>query len=394
MTRAYRSARHFDAGPERPRVILFLVNDADFFISHRLNLALAARDTGYRVVIACPTSDNASAFDKAGLEYIQTSKVRGRNGLLSQLATLVSYRKIIRDVQPDLVHLVTSKPVILGGILARLGRIPSISAISGLGYVFTAQGGRVRVLRALICLGYAFALNHKNSIVIFQNEVDRTLFAKLRLTSRARTMIVKGSGVDLAGITVHDVPAGPPVVLLPARLLRDKGVEEFVEAARIVKIDHPTVIFRLQGKLDPQNPSSVSAVDVARWTSEGVIEHAPYSNNPDRMFSKASIVALPSYREGFPKSLVDAAAAGRAVVTTDVPGCRDAIIPGVTGLLVKVRDAEALAAAISRLLDDAELRASMALAGRRLAEEVFDIRTITQQHLALYAEALKLGDRA
>lgn len=368
--------------------VLFMVNDADFFISHRLNLAIAVREAGYRAVVSCPPGPTTRVFGDHGIEHVETVPVRRHNGLIGQLYTLISYYRVLSAIRPDLIHLITAKPVIFGGALARLRGIPTVSAISGLGYVFTSDRPKVRLLRALVCRGYAFALNRPRSTVIFQNEVDRSIFARLRLTRHARTVIIKGSGVDLSRITVHAEPAGPPVVLLPARLLRDKGVEEFAQAARQVKAQHPSVVFRLQGKLDLENPTGLSADELARWINEGWVEHIPYSTDVDRMFADVNLVALPSYREGFPKSLVDAAAAGRAVVTTDVPGCRDAIRPGLSGSLIPVRDAAALAAAILDLINDPIRRAAMGKEGRRLAEAEFDIKRVTERHLELYVQAL------
>lgn len=371
--------------------ILFLVNDADFFLSHRLNLAIAARRAGYRAVVGCPPGSATRILAEHGIEYVPTVAVRNSHGVLAQLGAISCYYRVIRQVRPDLVHLITSKPVIFGGALARIMGIPVVSAISGLGHVFTASGARIMVLRTLVCAGYGFALNRKKSIVIFQNEVDRSIFDRLRLIRRARTTIVKGSGVDLSRITVHPEPAGPIIVLLPARLLKDKGVEEFAAAARIVRERRPHVVFRLQGKIDPQNPTGLSLEELADWTAQGLLEHAPHSSDPDRMFAEVHIVALPSYREGFSKSLVDAAAAGRPVVTTDVPGCRDAIEPDRSGLLVPARDASALADAILRLVDDPALRSTMGAQGRWMAEAEFAIERISQQHLDIYAQALQLA---
>lgn len=371
----------------RPTV-LFMVNDADFFVSHRLNLAVAVRRAGYRAVVSCPPGPTTRIFEDHGIEHVETVPVRRHNGLIGQILVVMSYNRVLRVTKPDLIHLITAKPVIFGGALARLRGIPTVSAISGLGYFFTSDRPKVRLLRALVCRGYAFALDQSRSTVIFQNESDRSIFARLGLTRRARTVIVKGSGVDLSKITVHAEPTGPLVVLLPARLLRDKGVEEFSQAARLVKARHPSVVFRLQGKLDPENPTGLSADELARWIEEGWVEHIAYSANVDQMFANVHLVALPSYREGFPKSLVDAAAAGRAVVTTDVPGCRDAIRPGLSGSLVPVRDAASLAQAILDLIDDPVRRAAMGKEGRLLAEAEFDVERVTEQHLDLYMQAL------
>lgn len=190
------------------RTILFLVNDADFFISHRLNLAVAAREAGFRAVVACPPGPATGVFADLGVGYVPTIAVRRRNGLLGQYSTIACYLRVVREVRPDVMHLITAKPVIFGGAIARMLQIPVVAAISGLGHVFTARGVRVFLLRLLVCLGYGFALNRRKAIVIFQNDVDRSIFARFGLTRRARTAIVKGSGVDVSRIIPHPEPDG------------------------------------------------------------------------------------------------------------------------------------------------------------------------------------------
>lgn len=364
--------------------ILFLVNDAGFFFSHRVNLALAAVRCGYTVAVACPADELTARLHTMDIQWLETSRVRDRNGPIGLLGIFVEYFRVLRRWRPSMVHLITSKPVILGGLAARVLRIPVIAAISGLGYIFTGSGMKFRIMRRLAAFGYRLALGHRDAYVIFQNATDRDIFFGLGICSHENSFLFRGSGVDLQRIRPHKEPEGAIVALLPARILRDKGVYEFVAAARIVRGMGSSIVFRLQGIIDASNPTAVRHEEIDGWIEEGVVEYLPYSGDVDTMLASAHIIVLPSYREGLPKTLIDAAAAGRAVVTADVPGCRDAILPGESGLLVPVRDAAALAEAIVQLSRDAGRRRAYGAAGRRLAETHFDLERITEQHLDIY----------
>jgi glycosyltransferase involved in cell wall biosynthesis len=203
-----------------------------------------------------------------------------------------------------------------------------------------------------------------------------------------KVAMIRGSGVDLLRFKQLPVPSGLPIVVFPSRLLADKGIFEFVAAARLLRRQGMLARFVLAGLVDPANPTSVTPAQLDDWAAEGVIENWGYRSDMPQVLSKATVVALPSYREGLPKALIEAAACGRAVVTTDVPGCRDAIEPGVTGLLVPVREGEALAKAIEKLLTHPEQREDMGQAGRRLAEQEFDVKAVVDKHLAIYKRLL------
>jgi len=255
-----------------------------------------------------------------------------------------------------------------------------------LGFIFTAKGKKAIALRAVVRILYRIALGHRNLLAIFQNENDRSLFIKMGAITRNKTVLVRGSGVSLSDYKFTPERSGVPVVTFAARLLHDKGVAEFVEVARLFQQRGIQASFQLVGDRDPGNPTSVRIDELARWRSEGIIEYLGYRLDIARIFAESNIVVLPSYREGLPKVLVEAAACGRAVVTTDVPGCRDAIEANISGLLVPVREVEALAGAIQKLVDNPELRQRMGMAGRQLAEREFDIDSIVQQHLKIYRE--------
>ncbi len=369
--------------------LLFVVNVDWFFLSHRLPIALAAQKEGFEVHIATVITDNLGVLQAHGLKVHALGLERGGVGLLNAVQTALDLRHIIKRVKPEVVHLVTIKPVLLGGLVARWMRVPAlVSAVSGLGYVFTAHGLKARLRRGLVVLVYSWALGHRNQAVIFQNPDDRdTLMAATGLT-HSKVEMIRGSGVDLTQYNIAPEIAGVSVVLFPARLLADKGVFEFVAAARLLRAKGLAARFVLAGLVDTVNPTSVTQAQLDAWVAEGVVEHWGYRSDMPHVLASANVVALPSYREGMPKALLEAAACGRAIVTTDVPGCRDTIEPGVTGRLVALRDEVNLAYAIEELLSHPEQRMAMGLAGRRLAEQEFDVRAVVEKHLAIYQRLL------
>jgi glycosyltransferase involved in cell wall biosynthesis len=378
------------AGEATPvkRRLLFVVNVDWFFLSHRLPIAQVALREGYEVHVATALTLPISKLHKLGFVVHPLSLERGSAGVLSALALLLRLRDLFREVRPDLVHLVTIKPVLLGGLAARWARVPAmVAAASGLGTVFTARGAGATLRRVLVSLLYRVALGHPNAVVIFQNRDDRRLVMRLAGLRGERTEVIRGSGVDLARYRAEPYPQGEPVVLMAARLLAKKGVREFAEAARRLREDR-SARFVLVGDVDADNPTSLKRAEVQAWVDEGIVEWWGHRNDMAAVLALAHVVVLPSYREGLPKVLMEAAACGRAVVTTDVPGCRDAIIPNETGLLVPTRDAAALAAAIRRLIVDRALSEAMGAAGRRLAESAFDVRQVVDRHLAIYQRLL------
>jgi len=380
------------AGPAPARAapsLLFIAQNPAFFVSHRLQLAVAARAAGYNVTVASPNGDAVAAILATGATHRLIDLSRGSRNPLTELRSLWSILAALHELRPNLIHVVTPKPILYGGLLARALGIPTIVAVSGLGHVFGQTGFAASLLKRAVGFGYRLAVNGPNSHVIFQNRDDLAAFQRGGMMSHDRFSMLPGSGVDLKVIMPHPLPAGPTVVLLPARLIHDKGVGDFVRAARILRDGGTSAVFRLLGDPDPANPTSVTSAELAAWVAEGVVEWQPYTHDMDRALADCHIVALPSYyREGLPKTLIDAAAAGRAAVTTDLPGCRDAIAPGETGLLCRARDPDDLAAKLGQLIDDPALQQRMGQAARRRAEALFDVDDITAAHLALYSSAL------
>lgn len=371
------------------RTLMFVVNVDWFFLSHRLPIALEALRQGYQVHIATGLTDKLDELQRHGLVVHPLALDRSSAGLGNALRTMVELWRVLRAVRPGVVHLVTIKPVLLGGLVARLAGVPAVvAAVSGLGFVFMARGAKAAVRRWLVGGLYRVALGHRNLKVIFQNADDLRSLAKVAHLPAAKVAMIRGSGVDLARYAHVPLPGGVPVVLLAARLLADKGVLEFVQAARLLKQRGCNARFVLVGTVDSANPTSFTDVEVLAWVHDGVVEWWGHRADMPQVLAAAHLVVLPSYREGLPKVLIEAAACGRAVVTTDVPGCRDAIDPGVTGVLVPVRDAVALADAMDALVNDPVRCQVMGDAGRALAETAFDIRQVVAAHFCIYQELM------
>jgi glycosyltransferase involved in cell wall biosynthesis len=375
------------------RKLLFVVNVDWFFLSHRLPIALEAMKQGYEVHIATALTDKLVVLKNYGLIVHPISLDRSRGGLWAIGKTFLQIFRVCKLIKPDLVHFVTIKPVLLGGLAARIAKVPAVvSAVSGLGFVFVAEGVMAVIRRWLVKNLYRVAMGHGNLKVIFQNSDDLSYLGRLVELPERKVSMIRGSGADLSLYRLTPLPTGIPVVLLPARLLVDKGVREFVQSAKILRqrgLSQQDVRFVIVGKTDPANPHSLHQDELALWATEGTVELWGHRTDMPEVMAAAKIVVLPSYYgEGLPKVLIEAAACGRAVITTDHTGCRDAIKPGVTGILVPVREPVALANAIQNLLSDPVRCAIMGQAGRELAENKFDERQVVSSHLQIYQELI------
>jgi len=371
--------------------LLFVVNDLAFFVSHRLPVAIAAKRAGYDVHLAAADVVPTIDINQYGFSYHYVPLRRSSLNPFFELHSLFALVRLFRRLSPALVHLITIKPVLYGGIAARLTGVTGVVvAVSGLGYVFTSSGIRARLIRVFALMMYHLALGKDNLRVVFQNPSDRDALVHSGAVSPDKTRLIRGSGVDLNEYHPVPEPDDVLVVVFASRLLRDKGVFEFVDAARRLKEQGIRARFRLAGDRDPGNPSSVSEQTLDEWRKDDAIEVVGYCRDIPALFAASHIVVLPSYYgEGLPKVLMEAAACGRAVVTTDHPGCRHAVEPGASGLTVPVRDAEALAEAIRDLIENPEKRRKMGAAGRELAEREFSIEKIVAEHLAIYRELLQ-----
>lgn len=384
---------HDPLDKSQPKKLMFIVNVDWFFMSHRLAIALEAISNGYEVHLATTITDKKPELEKLGINVHPLTIGEGQSDVSHLIRSFFEIISVLKKVQPDLVHLVTIKPVLLGGIASRMVKVEGvIAAISGLGSVFTARGFGAIIRRKIIGAIYRQALKHKNLKVIFQNENDKTILKKSTGLSEEQTHMIPGSGVNLDLFNPETISDDEIKFIFAGRLLYEKGIEEFVQAAKILQTKgiakNKKIKFILVGAPYPNNPSSVNLDKIREWEKLGIIEYWGAQQDMSQILRQAYAVVLPSYYgEGIPKILIEAAASGRAVITTDHPGCRDAVINKVTGILVQVRNVDELSDAMKRLIEAPEEVRKMGLAGRKLAEQKFSVKEVIKEHLFIY-EAL------
>ena len=388
-TEAYRLSPGSFVSHEH-RKILFVVNDAGFFKSHRLRLAQEAIARGYEPVVVCGASTGEAALAEYGIRCRSFDLSRSGLNPLRELNTFAALLRIYRDEAPDIIHHVTIKPVIYGTLASRFARVPAVvNAIPGMGFVFTQRGFTARVIRSLVNLLYRIALSHDNMRFIFQNREDLQTFVEHTVIPEQLTHLIRGSGIDLNEFPFTPEPPGPISFVLVARMLSDKGIREFVEAARSVRILQPQWRFVLVGGVDRGNPSSLTEAELETWNAEGVVAWLGHRSDVRAILGNSHVVCLPSYREGLPKSLLEASGIGRPMVASNVPGCREVVRDGITGLLVEPRDSTALADAMLRLGRDPALRARLGRAARERAEALYSIEDVVRDTFLIYDELLR-----
>jgi glycosyltransferase involved in cell wall biosynthesis len=374
------------------RKIIFLIAEDWYFWSHRLSLARAALRNGYEVIIATRVSKHGQKILDEGFRLVPLSLSRESYSPLKELRTIIELRRLYGKERPDVVHQVALKPVLYGSIAA-LGRgnIRVINALAGLGYLVASSTLKARILRIAVWSAFGYFLRRSGSRVIFQNEEDRDAIITTLKVPPENTVLIRGAGVDLETFSPAALePAGTPVVILPSRMLWNKGVKEFVEAARLLRAEGVKARFVMVGDTDSASPSGMPRQQLAAWHEEGVIEWWGRVEEMVSVYQGATVVCLPSHGgEGVPKSLLEAAACGRAIVTTNVPGCRDVVHDNVNGLLVPAKNVTELATAIRRLLENPILRSRMGIAGREIASREFSEQLVVQNTLLLYNDSAK-----
>jgi len=376
------------ARPGAPRArgrLLFVVTEDWYFRSHRLGLARAAREAGYEVWVATRCGRYGAALREAGLQVVDIPFSRSFRRPWRDAASILALLRCMRRVRPDIVHNVALKPVLLGTLAALLAGVPRVvNAVTGLGYVFTNAEHRLGPLRRAVALALGGLMRRRRCHTIVQNADDRALLAAMGLTHPDRTSLIPGAGVEPEAFTVEADPGhSPPAVVLVARALYDKGLREFAEAAQRLAARGVEASFLLVGDPDPENPAAVSAADMQRWSALPMLECLGRRDDVPAILARAQIACLPSYREGFPKALLEAAAAGLPLVATDVPGCREICVDGDNGRLVPPRDAGALAEALAALCADPHERRRMGARSRAKAGE-FALSRIAAATFALY----------
>jgi glycosyltransferase involved in cell wall biosynthesis len=383
------------------RRVAYVVNHVAFFVSHRLPLAIGAQQCGFTVCLMTGQAGSkemeAAAVAKLLGACIPHKRTVFRSSSVNPLRELLGLFQLVWFLvrfQPNVVHCVSPKGVLYGGIAARICRVRGlVLAISGMGYAFTdapEQGVGRALMRRVYSVLVKFAFNHPNVITIVQNKDDYQSLIDNRLTQPKSMVLIPGSGVDLTLFERCSPSKKAPIVLLPARMIKDKGIHEFVDAVRQIKAIVPEWRFLLAGAADYDSPSAIGVDQLKVWQAEGCVEWVGHVDNMLSLYNQAAIVCLPSfYREGIPKALLEAAAAGCAVVTTDVTGCREALVPGVTGDLVPPRDSASLAETLLSLIKDEFRRKAYGAKGQERARAIFSIESVVSRTLGVYEELLR-----
>lgn len=340
---------------------------------------------GHDVVACAPDAEPevVATLSRMGVGFRQTPMARAGTNPLRDLGTLAAYVRLIRAVKPNIVVAYTQKPIIYGGLAARLvGRARFYAIMSGLGYVFSSEADDRPWLRRAVSALYRAGVRRAQCIFVFNGDDRREMIENDIVDEHQHVVQVPGSGVDIRHFAAQPMPAGPMTFLMMGRLMRDKGVGEYVAAAQILRARWPATRFLLLGRPETENPTGYSAEDIASWQQSGLIELLPETRDVRPHLASAHIFVLPSfYREGLPRTILEALATGRPVVTTDMPGCREPIRPGENGYLVPPRDAAALAEAMERFCNDPTLLPVMGGAARKTATEIYDVDIVNHQLL-------------
>ena len=371
-------------------IIVYLVTEDWYFDIHRLPLARAALAAGYRVILITRARAHRGGLEGEGIKVIDIGWDRRSFKVHHALYDIAKIERLYKSIKPDIVHHVAVKPSVLGSIAALIsGTTPVINNLAGLGGAFTSRGLRSGLTRVILRSAFRFLFNRPGTRTIVENSDDREFLVREVGVRASSVVLIKGVGVDTSRFAVRPEPTGTPVVSMVSRMLWPKGIAELVEAARILKGRQLPVRIQLIGEPDPDNRDSVPVACLKEWNSQGIVSWLGYRDNIPHIWANSNLAVLPSfYREGVPRSLMEAAACGRALIATDMPGCREIVQHGKNGLLVPPRDAEALAKAIEQLVNDPDTRLRMGLNGRQLVEQDFAETHVISETLALYRDLL------
>ena len=368
-----------------PRHLVYVITEDWFFASHFLDRAKAAVGKGYKVSVITRCRETAREFRQYGLAPINIEFSRRGLNPITELLTIFQLRTILKRIKPDIVHNVALKPVVLGSLAAQFAGVQNIvNAPVGMGYVFTSEENRARILRPVVNALIRYSLGRQVRRVIIENNDDFNNLIAGGFAKKDSIALIKGAGVDTKKFDYKPEPDGQVRVIMVSRLLRDKGVQEFIDAAKLVKARESTVQFVLVGDVDEGNPTSLTADQLTDLRKSRDVTWLGARTDIAELLAASHVACLPSYREGLPKSLIEAASAGRPIVTTDVPGCREVVTHMVNGLLIQPRDVTALATAIEKLVNDPQLRQSMGKENRQKAESEYANEMIIAQTHGVY----------
>lgn len=376
---------------------LLIVNDIDWFWSHRLPLAKAIMAEGAELHLATNDAANDAEIKKIGIIGHDLPKHTGSFNPVGQGLLAGNIFKILRDVKPDIVHAITIRHAFFTGLASKIAKTPfAVFTIAGMGSLFSSEDPKIKIVRMGIVPLFKFAFGGEGRFVIFQNPDDAKALIDSGAVRENKCTVIRGSGVDMNAFPFVAEPQNDaPIILFSSRLLRAKGIGEFVHAARILKSKGVAARFQVAGDIAPGNHDSATEEDLEIWKNEGCVELLGHCKDMQPIMAASNIVTLPSYYgEGVPKVLLEAAATGRAIVTTDMPGCRETVEDGVSGILVEERNAFDLADALEKLIRDPALRARMGAKARERMEESFTVEKVNAATLAVYADFLPEKEKA
>ena len=388
-----------DPGPQlqgRKPVLLFLINEAYFLLSHRTEILDAAIRSYDTFVVApsdhvwAPSGFSTREFEKKGARFLPIPMSRRGQNPVREVETFLAIFRIVRAVRPDVLHLLTIKAILYGGIAARLLRLRAVVfSVTGLGQIFIARGAFAGLRRAVVKQILRLVFSHPRARVILQNSEDLRYLVESGIVARESTILIRGAGVDVSAFQAVPEPAGPVVICFASRLLWEKGVGTFVDAARLLGGCSEAVRFVVVGDTKESNPRSVPSAMLKSWVEAGMIEWWGVRTDMPAVLASCHIFCLPTaYGEGVPKVLLEAAAAGRPIVASDIAGCREIVMHGQNGLLVPPNDPAVLAAALRRLIENGAERRRLGEAGREIAVREFDVTQVVARTIALYDELL------
>lgn len=358
--------------------IVIISHYSPSLINFRGDLIRAMVELGHKVICLGPEAGFEQPMQELGADYRQISLHRTGLNPLKDVKTLFSLRKVLKEIKPDIVFSYTVKPIVYGSIAAHMAGVRRMYAmITGLGYVFIGQTFKQRLLTQIVAFLYRRGLKY-NQVIFFQNPDDLHLFVSKGIVPKTvKPVLVNGSGVNIEKFAFAPPKLSPVTFLLIARLIKDKGILEYVESARLLKQKYPAAKFQLLGPLDI-NPAAITQEQLERWTKEGIIEYLGKTNDVRPYIAEASVYVLPSYREGTPRSVLEAMSMGRPIITTDAPGCRETVIDGRNGFLVPVKDVDALKSAMEKFILEPDLISQMGKQSRIIAEEKYDVRKVNR----------------
>ncbi|HET7612919.1 MAG TPA: glycosyltransferase family 4 protein [Gemmatimonadaceae bacterium] len=371
----------------RKRKILFFIGADWYFCSHRLLLARGLHQAGYEIVVLTHVTNDGERIRKEGFRLVESTLARGSLNPLSDVRAFVGTLRAYRRERPDIAHHVGIKPILYGSLAGVMTSTPGlVNAFAGMGYLFNTTDRKARIVRGGVVAAMKALLNRRNTRVILQSEDARDSMVKTGFLAHERIAVIRGSGVDISEFVPSPEPPGVPVVVLASRMLWDKGVREFVEASRMLKARKVPVRMALVGAPDSANPSAIAVSQLEAWRDDGSVEWWGHRSDMPSVFAQCHVVCLPSYHEGVPKVLIEAAASGRPLIASDIPGCREVARHMENAMLVEPRSASALADAISVLARDKALRLRLGERGRQIAVDEFSIDDVIARTRAVYDE--------